>query len=153
MTAGRHSLRIGIETKVLTLPTNGIGCYAIDLVRSLLTVLTGKNRIRNQRRQRTAEAIAEQAGDTQDHSGCHLDELPGTVKRPWADTRCQEESKLWGETAPDPLPPVLTQVVAFPIGVGLLCLLALDAVRVCIWPCVCGNVLHNSTRISDNGRG
>ena len=63
----------------------------------------------DQRREVTAEAIAEKARDAQDHGGRHLDELQGTVKRPWANKRRQDEPELWGETDPDPLPPVLAQ--------------------------------------------
>ena len=41
----------------------------------------------DQRREVTAEAIAEKARDAQDDSGRQLDELQGTIKRPWTDKR------------------------------------------------------------------
>src|SRR5262249_8024350 len=48
----------------------------------------------DQRREVTAEAIAEKAQDTQDDSGRQLDELQGTGKRPWTDKRGQDETIL-----------------------------------------------------------
>src|SRR4029450_13897389 len=80
----------------------------------------------DQSRQITAEAIAEKAGDTPDDDSRHLDELQGSVKRPWADKRRKDESKLGGETDPYPLPPVLTPVGAFPVRAGLLRVFASD---------------------------
>src|SRR5215468_7231203 len=82
----------------------------------------------DQRREVTAEAIAEKARDTQDHSRRHLDELQSTVKRPWANKRRQDEPALWGKADPDPLPPVLTQRGTFAVRPGLLGLFAPDAV-------------------------
>src|SRR4030095_12444734 len=52
----------------------------------------------DQSRKITAKAIAEKAGDPQDNSGGHLDELQGTIKGPWADKRCQDKAKFGGET-------------------------------------------------------
>ena len=80
----------------------------------------------NERRQITAEAITEKAGNPQDYGSRHPDELQGTGKRPWPDKGRQDETKFRGETDPDPLPPVLAQLGAFPVCVGLLRLLAPD---------------------------
>src|SRR5215471_19093782 len=41
----------------------------------------------DQRREITAEAIAEKARDAPDDSRCHLDELQSAGKRPWANKR------------------------------------------------------------------
>src|SRR5215471_13442564 len=48
----------------------------------------------DQRREVTAEAIAEKARDAQDDSGRQLDELQGTGKRPWTDKRGKDEPIL-----------------------------------------------------------
>src|SRR5262249_22246892 len=79
-----------------------------------------------QRRQVTAEPITEKTRDTQDHGGCHLDQLQGTGKRPWADKGHKDKTEFWGKTDPHPLPSVLAQRGAFPIRLGLLGMLAPD---------------------------
>src|SRR5262252_6881873 len=74
----------------------------------------------DQRREVTAEAIAEKARDAQDDSGRQLDELQGTGKRPWTDKRGQDEPKLRSETDPDPLPPVRAPLTALTVRAGVL---------------------------------
>ena len=83
---------------------------------------------RDQRREVTTEAIAEKAGDAQDDGGRPLDELQGTVKRPWADERRQDEPEFGGKADPDPLPPVLTQRGALTVRAGLRGMFAPDEI-------------------------
>ena len=45
--------------------------------------------------------------DAQDHGGRHLDQLQGTVKRPWADKGRKDKTEFWGKTDPHPPPSVL----------------------------------------------
>src|SRR5215467_2424618 len=80
----------------------------------------------DQRRQVTAEPITEKTRDTQDHGGCHLDQLQGTGKRPWADKGHKDKTEFWGKTDPHPLPAVLAQLGAFTVWLGLLGMLAPD---------------------------
>src|SRR5215831_8668435 len=80
----------------------------------------------DQRREVTAEAIAEKARHAQDDSGRQLDELQGTGKRPWTDKRRQDEPEFWGETDPHPLPPVLAQRGALAVRASLLGMFAPD---------------------------
>src|SRR5215831_3539272 len=82
----------------------------------------------DQRREVTAEAIAEKARDAQDDSGRQLDELQGTGKRPWTDKRGQDEPILRSETDPDPLPPVRAPLTALTVRAGVLGLFAPDEV-------------------------
>src|SRR5262249_28125414 len=83
---------------------------------------------REQCREVTAEPITEKARDSQDHGGCHLAQLPGTVTRPWADKGRTDKTKFWGKTDPHPLPSILAQFGAFTVRIGLLGLLAPDEV-------------------------
>src|SRR5262245_370289 len=80
----------------------------------------------DQSRQVTAEPITEKARDTPSHGRRHLDQLPGTVKRPWADKGRKDKTEFWGKTEPHPLPSVLAQLGAFAVRVGLLGMLAPD---------------------------
>src|SRR5438132_4468603 len=80
----------------------------------------------DQSRQVTAEPITEKARDPQDHGGRHLNQLQGTVKRPWADKGRKDKTEFWGKTDPHPLPSVLAQLGAFAVRVGLLGMLAPD---------------------------
>src|SRR6516165_7898866 len=82
----------------------------------------------DQRREVTAEAIAEKARDAQDDSGRQLDELHSTGKRPWTDTRSQDETILRSETDPDPLSSVRTPLTALTVRAGLLGMFAPDEV-------------------------
>jgi hypothetical protein len=85
-----------------------------------------------QSRQVTAEAITKKAWHAPDHSGCHLDELQGTVKRPGPHKGCQDEAKLGGETDPHPLPPVRAPLHTFTIRASLLSILAPNEAPHCI---------------------
>src|SRR6516165_3597937 len=84
------------------LPIDQLGMGFLDWVLGASWLArAGKGRERmidfDQRRKVTTETIAKKARDTQDHSRRHLDELQSTVKRPWANKRCQDESELGGK--------------------------------------------------------
>ena len=105
---------------------------AVDQLRvGLLDRLLGASRLarawkglqgmvdRDQRREVTVEPIAEKARDAPDDGGRHLDKLQGTGKRPWTNKRRQDETKLRGETDPDPLPPVFAPLGRLLVRAGL----------------------------------
>jgi hypothetical protein len=78
-------------------------------------------------REGTAAPLTAKARDPQDPGGRPLAQLPGPVKRPWADTGRKATTQCWGTPAPHPLPSIRTQCGACTVRLGLLGRRAPDA--------------------------